>query len=199
MALRLLRQPSAAEEQFKRALSTEPDRPIALLHLAWIALEQRRWEDARRWLDSAVAVDPGFFQAYAERATLWLATGDSAGARADAETAIRLRPSVDQLTGERTLLALDRQARNVRAVRARLTRLRPHAPEPSAPVHRVAAWLGVLVAAGAYSEALEFLESIPARHRSGHLRIHLDEIDLDAIRGDPRFQRFLSTTVPQDE
>jgi tetratricopeptide (TPR) repeat protein len=79
MVLRLLSDNSAAADQFRQALAIEPDRPMSLVHLGWIDMARRRYGEARRWLDSAVAVNPGFFQAYMERAQLRLAMGDTAG------------------------------------------------------------------------------------------------------------------------
>ena len=107
MILRLLDEDSSAAEHFHRAVALEPDRPMSLVHLGWIDMEARRYAGARRWFDSATAVNPGFYQAYAERAALRLATGDSAGARLDAETAVRLRPESDALSAEDVLAALD--------------------------------------------------------------------------------------------
>jgi serine/threonine-protein kinase len=193
VALRRLGDPAAAENRLLQALASDPDRPVTLLHLAWIAMEGRRWADARRWLDSATTVDPGFYQAYAERAALRLVTGDTASARADAETAVRLRPVEDRLAGESTLMALDRRGGNSAGVRARLARLRLHAPAPTSGVHDALAWAAVLIAAGENRPALEFLERLPTRGRPGrepgHYRIHLDEVHFDPIRGDPRFRR----------
>lgn len=59
MSLRLLDDDAAAAEQFRQALAIDPDRPMSLVHLAWIDMIGRRYADARRWLDSAAAVNPG--------------------------------------------------------------------------------------------------------------------------------------------
>ena len=188
--LRDLGDEASARRMLMRSLAIEPDRPIALLHLAWIEMEGRRFLEAGRWLDSAIAVHPGFFQAYGERAMLRLVTGDTGGARSDAETASRLRPRTDQLTGERVLTALDRLSSDS-AARSRLARLRAFAPPPNtADVHQAAAWAGVLAAAGAPDEAIEFLEGV--RADPPHLRIHLQEVAFDGLRSDPRFVRLMA-------
>ncbi len=191
MTLRLLGDPASAAAQFREALAIEPDRPMSLLHLAWIDMAGRRYEEARRWLDSSTQVYPGFFQAYAERAALRMVTGDTAGGRADAETAVRLRPQAEVLAGESVLLALDRRSGDTASARARLIRLRAHPPRPDTMgVHQTAAWAAVLVAAGEHRQAIDFLESVPVP--TPHLRIHLEEVHFDAIRSDPGFQRLVA-------
>jgi Tfp pilus assembly protein PilF len=191
MILRLLGEGDSAAAQFREALASEPDRPMSLLHLGWIDMAGRRYEDARRWLDSSTAVYPGFYQAYAERALLRMVTGDTGGARADGETAVRLRPGTDVLSGESVLLALDRRGGDSSGARARLARLRAYAPRPDTlGVHEAAAWAAALVAAGEERQAIDFLERIPAP--TAHLRIHLEERHFDAIRPDPRFARLVA-------
>jgi len=171
-----------------------PDRQsgtMSLVHLGWIDMETRRWATARRWLDSAAAVNPGFFQAYAERAALRLAMGDSAGARVDAETAIRLRPESDALSAEDVLAALEVGRGDTAAARARVLRLRAAAPGPGgAGVHQAAAWAAILVAAREQREAIGFLER--ARVAPAHLRMHLEEPRFDPLREDPRFERLIA-------
>jgi serine/threonine protein kinase len=190
MDLRLLDEDSAAADQFRKAVAIEPDRPMSMVHLAWIDMIRRRNADARRWLDSAAAVNPGFYQAYAERAALRLVMGDSAGARADAQTAVRLRPASEPLAAEDVVIALDLRSGDIAAARARLARLRTVAPRPDEPgVHQATAWAAILVAAGHTQEAMDFLER--ARVAPTHLRFHLKEPRFDALRGDPRFQRLM--------
>jgi serine/threonine protein kinase/Tfp pilus assembly protein PilF len=190
MSLRLLDEDSAAAEQFSQALAIEPDRPMSLVHLAWIDMIRRRYADARRWLDSAASVNQAFWQAYAERAALRLTKGDTIGARADAQLAVRLRPETDPLAAEDVLIALDLRSGDIAAARARLARLRAQSPAPEEPgVHQATAWAAVLVAAGHNRDAMDFLER--ARVAPTHLRFHLKEPRFDALRGDPRFQRLM--------
>jgi tetratricopeptide (TPR) repeat protein len=188
MTLRLLGDDAAAGAQFRSALAIDPDRPMSMLHLAWIDMAGRRYADARRWLDSATVINPGFYQAHAERAALRLVRGDTAGARADAETTVRLRPAEDVLTGESVLLALERRSGDSARARAQLARLSAHAPRPErVAVHQAAAWAAVLVAAGEEELAIDFLERV--RVDPPHLRMHLKDVHFDTIRSNPRFQR----------
>jgi TolB-like protein/Tfp pilus assembly protein PilF len=190
MSLRLLDEDSAAADQFRQALAIDPDRPISLVHLGWIDMARRRYADARRWLDSAAAVNPGFYQAYAERAALRLVTGDTAGARTDAQTAVRLRPASEPLAAEDVLVALQLRRGDTAAAQTHLARLRGLAPGlDDAAVHRAIAWAAVLVAAGNNREAIGFLER--ARVQTPHLRFHLKEPRFDAIRDDARFQQLM--------
>jgi serine/threonine-protein kinase len=190
MILRLLGKDSAAADEFRRALALEPDRPMSLVHLGWIDMNRRRYGEGGRWLDSAVAVNPGFYQAYMERAQLRLAVRDTAGARADAETAISLRPSGDPLAAEDVLVALALRHGDTAGAKARLARLRTAAPPAGdAGVHRAVAWAALLTAAGEHDEAIAFLGQ--ARVAPAHLRIHLAEPKFDRLRGDARFNRFM--------
>jgi serine/threonine-protein kinase len=190
MTLRLLDEDSVAAEHFQRAVAIEPDRPMSMVHLGWIAMKRRRYTDARRWLDSAAAVNPGFYQAYAERAALRLTMGDTAGARGDAETAVRLRPASDRLSGEDVLAALEIRSGDTAGARARVARLRPDAPDSSeAGVHQTAAWASVLVGAGENLRAIELLER--TRVPRPHLRMHLEEPKFDPLRVEPRFRRLM--------
>ncbi|HEU5050830.1 MAG TPA: protein kinase [Gemmatimonadales bacterium] len=190
MHLRLVGRDSAAEIQFRRAVEIEPDRPMSLVHLGWIGMTQQRYDDARRWLDSAVAVNPGFFQAYAERAQLRLAVGDTGGARSDAETAMRLRPATDPMAGEDVLLALDLRSGDSAAARARISRLRPEAPATTdVGVHQAAGWAALLVAAGELREAMSFLER--TRADPPHLRMHLVEPRFAPLRRESGFRGLL--------
>jgi Flp pilus assembly protein TadD len=155
-------------------------------------MTRRRYADSRRWLDSAAAVNPGFYQAYTERAALRLAMGDTAGARSDAETAVRLRPASDRLVGEDVLAALDLRRGDTAAARARVARLRLDAPDSTeAGVHQAAAWASLLVGAGETERAIVFLEQ--TRVPRAHLRMHLEEPKFDALRGEPRFRQMTTS------
>jgi hypothetical protein len=162
------------------------------VHLGWIEMARRRYPDSRRWLDSAAAVNPGFYQAYTERAALRLAMGDTAGARGDAETAVRLRPASDPLVGEDVLAALDLRGGDTAGARARVARLRLDEPDSSeAGVHQAAAWASLLVGAGETERAIAFLER--SRVPRPHLRMHLKEPKFDPLRQEPRFQRLMTS------
>lgn len=76
----------------ERAAGLEPAGWI----LAWLGEALRaagRVQDARHAFDRALALDARYDNAYAWRGTLRLATGDAAGALADCDRALRLRPT----------------------------------------------------------------------------------------------------------
>jgi TolB-like protein len=189
MVLRLAGNDSEAAVHLRHAVALDNDRPMSLVHLGWIDAAAGRHADARRWFDSAIVLHPGFFQAYAERAPLRLALGDTSGARADAETAVRLRPVEDQFSGEGVLLALER-GRNLPAAGQHFTALLARAPRPdTTQVHAAIAWAAALVGAGEHRRAIEFLEQV--RADPPHLRLHLRDLHFEPIRGDPRFRLLL--------
>src|SRR2546425_124475 len=91
MALLWLGRDSAAADMYRRALQLEPERPITLFNLGRVAARRVRYAEARRWADSALAIDPGADYAYVLRAVPEVRLGQPAEARADAETAARPR------------------------------------------------------------------------------------------------------------
>src|SRR5438876_34724 len=89
-ALRELGDDSGAMRAFHQALALEPDRATTLTLLSVQTGLHRRYGEARMWGDSALAVDPGFYDAWVSRGFYRLFLGDTAGARADAIVAARL-------------------------------------------------------------------------------------------------------------
>src|SRR5438876_913279 len=67
MALLWLGRDSAAADLYRRALQLEPERPITLFNLGRVAARQVHYAEARRWADSALAIDPGADYAYVLR------------------------------------------------------------------------------------------------------------------------------------
>jgi adenylate cyclase len=76
-----------AETAYERALRVEPGRAMTLVPLGAMELFRGNVEGALAWADSAVAVDPANSYARANRARAWLAAGDVARARGEAELA----------------------------------------------------------------------------------------------------------------
>ena len=186
---------TAASRSLRQALAIDPALSIAMIVLADGAFIERRYEEARRWADSALAVDPGFHDGYAMRAVFRLYRGDTAGARGDAQSAIRVAAG-EQNWEERVLAQL--AAREGDTVRARGLIERLLADAPNAPTvnpfyarHLAAA----LVALGDQQRALEVLESV--RPRGAHLWFFLRSPEFDAIRSHPRFERLLDESRPR--
>ena len=79
-----------AHAEFQRALALDPERPISLVSFAFERRLSGHQDEVRALTDSAVSIDPG--AAFADtRRSLWRLATDVAGARADAEAAVRLR------------------------------------------------------------------------------------------------------------
>src|SRR5437773_5177806 len=89
-SLRELGDDSGAVQAFHHALQLDPDRATTLTLLGIQASVAGRYDEALRWADSALSVDPGFYDAYVSRGFYRLFLGDSAGAHADAQVALQL-------------------------------------------------------------------------------------------------------------
>ena len=79
-----------ARAAFERAVALEPEHGIALGNLAIAEFAARRFEEAGRWSDSALAVTPGSSGLQVNSAMIRLVLGDTAGARASAQASLRL-------------------------------------------------------------------------------------------------------------
>ena len=181
-----LREDSAAIAHLKRALAIDPTRPITLETLARVLFRERRFEEADRWLDSALAVDPALFIAYAERARVRLALGDLAGARSDAETAERLGGRL--AAGTASVALVEARAGDTVAARASLERYLGTATAAEYENPNWGPWVAVaLIATGQRERALDLLERI--RRPSGELWVQLSAPEFDPVRTEPRFQR----------
>lgn len=188
---------SEAVAAFRRALAIEPGRPISLARLAEIELLANHFEKARRLLDSAVTVAPGFTLAYLDRAWVLLHVGDVAAARADAETAMRLAP--DNFEATRGVLAATQAAAgDTEHARAGLDSLVAlfdgEAVVGESQIVNIAM---PLVAIGDTARALVLVER--ARPRGAMLWWSLKWPEFAALTTSPRFQRVLAESDPTTE
>ena len=88
-ALGVIADPDAMSH-YQHALAVEPRRLITLSSIAQTYMREHRLDEVRRWSDSAIAVDPGYWFAYTWRARVRLLEGEIDEALADAEVAVRL-------------------------------------------------------------------------------------------------------------
>jgi TolB-like protein/Tfp pilus assembly protein PilF len=185
---------SAAAPVYRQALALEPTRAISLEHLARMSHRARRWAEERRWLDSAVAVDAGFYRAYADRSLVRLQQGDAEGARSDAEAAIRLGAG-DTFRGPAALALVRVRQGDTSAARQSVERMLAGRASPDYVTVDEGLWIGMtLVALGERDRVLDLLEQV--RPRGAELWHHLQWPELDAIRADPRFQRVYQDARP---
>jgi tetratricopeptide (TPR) repeat protein len=101
----------AAEAALRRILARNPDDPDALVEIAGICVNQRRWNEVRTLADRAVAADPKAIPAYAFRALARVQqNGGIRGAFSDAETATQLGRPVwgDAVRAQIQVVARDR-------------------------------------------------------------------------------------------
>lgn len=184
---------SDAAAALQRALALDPIRPITLLILGRMEMMARRYEAAQRWVDSALVADPGFSPAYVFRSRLRLLLGDTASARRDAETADHLS-GADPLQGGTVMAMVMAREGDTTGARARLRSVlqtrAPQAPFSS----RDGTWLAAaFVAAGDTLTALDVVERMTPSFKSWYL-LHFPE--LDPIRANPRFRRFVAASRP---
>jgi adenylate cyclase len=178
----------------QHALALEPSRAISCEHIARALRDDRRYAEARGWIDSAIVLDPAQSYYYYVRTTIVLQLGDAAGARRDAEASTRLGgdypfwgavahalvalaagDSGAAATVEATTLAATRDPRHLSLVEAAFI-------------------ASVLARAGRTDAALRYLEN--AQPRSAILWVVLRAANFDPVRREPRFQRLFEELRP---
>ena len=195
MTLLWLGRDSGAADMYRRALQLEPERSITLFNLGRIAARRVRYAEAHRWADSALAIDPGADYAYVLRALAEFRLGQPAEARADAETAARLRSGF-RVPAEAILALVELQAADTSAARTRIERLEREIRSAGNRTITDAAWVGhALVALHQSDRALELLERV--RPRGARLWFYLRAPEFDAIRSNARFAKLLAESAPE--
>ena len=179
----------------EHALQIEPARVATLTNLGhWFYLRVGRPADARRALDSALAISPWLATAHTYRAFDRLRDGDVAGALADAEDAGRLSPPGEEYYGYSALAAVRAAAGDTaqaRRLNARALTIFANRPLTVVAGDIVAAGLAL---SGQREEAIATLERIDPR---GALLYNTLVSGLYAnIQDDPRVQRLIAESRP---
>jgi TolB-like protein/DNA-binding SARP family transcriptional activator len=176
---------SAAIAANLRALEIDPERAVTLGQLGEISMARHRLEDAARWLDSALAVDPAAAYARGDRTFVRMWLGDTTGARDDA---MRL--------DEQALLAmLDMRAGDSAQARSRM-RAALRDVGTSGQLTVAAAWdvsMG-LVAVGESNWAFDLLDRV--RPRGPSLWFLLRMPGFDPVGTHPRYRRLVEESRP---
>ncbi|MBA2292762.1 MAG: protein kinase [Gemmatimonadales bacterium] len=183
-----------AEANFRAALAVDPERAITLEHLSRSARVQRRPDSARRWIDRALQVDPGFAFGFIMRSFIRHEQGDIAGARADADIALRL-PFGFQVAAEAARVATDAAAGDTIAARTRIRRVDAGFDDAARREVAVVWFLATgYLAVGDTDRALALIEG--ARPVGAHLWFDLQMPSFDPIRRNVRFQRVVAAARP---
>jgi hypothetical protein len=82
-----------AEEDYKRSLEADPDRPEVLNNLGILYLQQNRYDEARSLFTKAIAKSPSYARAHLNLAGVMWGLEDRNGALMEAREAVALDPS----------------------------------------------------------------------------------------------------------
>jgi len=193
--LRNLGDDSTSVAAFRKTLAIDPDRPATLALFAWRRIVDRLPLEALRLADSALALDPGLYLAYAPRALARLYAGDAVAARADAETARRLSPPGYTLYADVASALVEAALDNRAAGREHLERhLTAALAQPSTSGEREALVAMGLVSLGESERALDLLERAP---KTALVGFALRFPAFDPLRSHPRFQRLVQESRPK--
>jgi tetratricopeptide (TPR) repeat protein len=182
-----------AIEQFHLALSADRGDPATLVAVGVLHMRARRYHDACRALNAAVANEPRFAEAYAERALARLHLKDIRSAYGDAETAVRLGA---WLTGTVAQVLADVDARDSAGAKTRIAALvATESREVAHPSvwagHYLAEWYAAL---GKDDRALELLSH--AAPRGASLWLALQDPAFDRLHGESRYTSLIDDSRP---
>lgn len=188
LGLRVDGRDSAAILEFHRALALEAERPITLVNLGQVYLMRRQYAEARKWIDSAVALRPDAAFYYIEQGFLRLLVGDTAGARSAALSAAAHN---DRLGQHELAAMIDARAGDTVSARRRLVALDSALARTDCFVSHDCLELAIAHAqVGERDKALAMLERLTPR--AEWLAYWLQRPELDIIRSEPRFQRLMT-------
>lgn len=191
-----LRQDSSALAAFDRALTLDPLRTITLSSAGSTLADQGHWDEARRLYDSAIVSDPSAYYPYVNRGTLRLYLGDRAGAQADADRAVRLRPADYLIDSEALVIALLAAAGDTAGAREHARRLAQSAGEGPLGYLQAGALAWAFFSIGDRDQGFALLQG--ARRQALSLWWFIrDRTMFGVVRDDPRYQRLLEELQPQ--
>lgn len=176
-----------------RSMEIQPGFAQAIADIGFVALQRRRYDEARRWYDSALVIEMSWPN-LRYRARIRLALGDTAGARDDSRLSLSLaNPASLHLAaaGRAGLLGLLGDTAEARALLEPV--LARFAGGPLLVRDGVELAVG-LMGLGRHEQAIDVLER--TRPHGPWLWSYLVFADFDPIRSDPRFQRIFTASKP---
>ncbi len=188
----MLGQDTLGMQHDRMALAIEPARPVTIMHFAQQAAKHGHYDEARRWVDSALTFDREFWAARATLPWLMLMSGDTARARAEAASWNDLAP----LRGIQPLAvqSLAPHGADSAAVRQWSASVRARIPADIPVSSGLGISMLLMATSGDLETVMPALEAV--RPRGAFLHSYLTWVAFDPIRNDPRFQRLLQETTP---
>jgi TolB-like protein len=186
---------SRAIELERQALLLDPGRAISQFVIGITYAAMGRRDEATRAFDSSLVLELTLYPAYYYGGRLRLLAGDTAGARADGERALRYAPAGDEYYGWALLAMVSAASGDTAAARGFIDRsaapLRGEATVLPLVAANVAA---ALVSLHRYDEAMEWL--LRARSPGMRVRLDLDLAEFAPLRARADFQQFLLRIQP---
>ncbi len=178
-----------------RALELEPERPITLAFLGLEMLAEGRLDEARRWMDSAVAISPAFAYALSLRGGIRALRGDT-GALTDVADGLRATSGGDSSLALALIAFANAYVGDSGVARTTSERTYILMQQQQVPLFdEGSVWLaGAQLRLGLRDTALQTLERT---NPTTWLRFFLRYPFFDAVRSDDRFQRVVASVNPE--
>jgi len=187
----------AALEGWRRTVALDPRHLEGLAFLALGHYWQRQYDSAQRWVDSAVAIDPGYLLARTAGGAVAVELGRPARARAGFEAARRLSTDVEVVNAWAGLALAEARAGAVGPARTTLARAQSLATfyDP-APLHTAVYLAHAYAALGDADRAIAWVRRYEPREDL-HFQLHLRcDPPFDPIARDPRYRALLTMPRP---